>query len=237
MRRLRAAVEDYGLPVSDDELALLDRMRAIRNDAVHGREASLPSPTELDYASAVTCRLVVEYLLADRELSKRGSPQSSSISARDRAVGKLNQARDAGCADLMVDSSNDRTDTSSVVIVETREALGQLWLPWYVRCSQPQRAVRNVHREFEDARQIRIDEIDEVEHPSRAERGDAGLDPRFLDPYKSNRELPKRASRRLAGRRDASLVHSRWSGAARWMSSSLRSVVGRGGTSAFKADS
>jgi hypothetical protein len=62
MQRFRMLVEEQGLPVSDAELDLLDRTRAIRNDAVHGRTATPPSPADLDYATAIVCRVIVEHL-------------------------------------------------------------------------------------------------------------------------------------------------------------------------------
>jgi hypothetical protein len=62
MPRLRHLIDTYGLPVSDAEIELLKTVRGIRNDAVHGREATPPAPEVLDYASAVLCRLTVEHL-------------------------------------------------------------------------------------------------------------------------------------------------------------------------------
>jgi hypothetical protein len=63
MQRFRALVDEEGLPVSDSELDLLDQVRAVRNDAVHGRTATAPSPADLDYATAIICRVVVQHLL------------------------------------------------------------------------------------------------------------------------------------------------------------------------------
>ena len=62
MQRFRMLVEEQGVPVSDAELDLLDRTRAVRNDAVHGRDARPPSPAELDYTTAIVCRVIVEHL-------------------------------------------------------------------------------------------------------------------------------------------------------------------------------
>jgi hypothetical protein len=62
MQRFRMLVEEQGVPVSNPELDLLDQTRAVRNDAVHGRAATPPSPAELDYATAIVCRVIVEHL-------------------------------------------------------------------------------------------------------------------------------------------------------------------------------
>lgn len=65
MRRFRSLAEHAGLPISDRELGLLDEMRNVRNDAVHGRPAVPPSPPALDYATAIVCRVIVEHLRAE----------------------------------------------------------------------------------------------------------------------------------------------------------------------------
>ena len=65
MARLRALIEDVGLPCSDAEVDLLVELRRIRNRAAHGRVAKPPAPDTLDYATAIACRLVTAKLWAE----------------------------------------------------------------------------------------------------------------------------------------------------------------------------
>jgi hypothetical protein len=65
MDRYRSLAEHEGLSITDREMDLLDTMRKIRNDTVHGRAAIAPSPVDLDYATAIVCRVVVEHLQND----------------------------------------------------------------------------------------------------------------------------------------------------------------------------
>lgn len=70
MARFRNLVEREDLPVSDAEIALLQAVRKVRNDAVHGRPATAPPPAQLDYATAVVGRLVIERLSRRVALAK-----------------------------------------------------------------------------------------------------------------------------------------------------------------------
>jgi hypothetical protein len=62
MARFRELIEREGLPISEAEIDLLKAIRSVRNDAAHGRPAAAPPPAELDYATAIVGRLVVEHL-------------------------------------------------------------------------------------------------------------------------------------------------------------------------------
>jgi len=63
MARFRELIEREGLPISESEIRLLAEIRRVRNNAVHGRPATPPSPADLDYATAIVGRLVIEHLL------------------------------------------------------------------------------------------------------------------------------------------------------------------------------
>jgi hypothetical protein len=52
-------VDSEDFPCSEAELQLLADIRAVRNDAAHGRPANPPRTEELDYATAIVCRLVM----------------------------------------------------------------------------------------------------------------------------------------------------------------------------------
>jgi hypothetical protein len=58
MTRLRVALENDDVPVSETELMLLQRLRKLRNDAVHGREAELPTSEDLQHAVGVVSRML-----------------------------------------------------------------------------------------------------------------------------------------------------------------------------------
>jgi hypothetical protein len=72
MARFRELVEREGLPISEAEIELLTAIRGVRNDAVHGRPATPPPPAELDYATAIVGRLVVEHLIRRHPIATRG---------------------------------------------------------------------------------------------------------------------------------------------------------------------
>lgn len=59
LARLRAALAEDGVSVTAGEMALLQRLRRLRNDAVHGRAVELPRPDELEYATSVVYRMLV----------------------------------------------------------------------------------------------------------------------------------------------------------------------------------
>ncbi len=59
MVRLRVALEEDQVPYEDAELSLLQRLRHMRNDLVHGRSREAPSATDLRYAKAIVNRMLV----------------------------------------------------------------------------------------------------------------------------------------------------------------------------------
>jgi hypothetical protein len=59
MVRLRAALEEDGLPYKDEELSVLQKVRRARNDLVHGRSREAPSEADLKYAVAVINRMLL----------------------------------------------------------------------------------------------------------------------------------------------------------------------------------
>lgn len=68
--RLKAALEADGVPHTENELAVLGRIRKARNDLVHGRSRREPSDRDVMHAIAVVNRILV-YRLA--RASKRAS--------------------------------------------------------------------------------------------------------------------------------------------------------------------
>jgi hypothetical protein len=72
MARFRELIERDGLPISEAEIKLLAAIRRIRNDAVHGRPATPPPPADLDHATAIVARLVVEHLIRRPAIAPRG---------------------------------------------------------------------------------------------------------------------------------------------------------------------
>jgi hypothetical protein len=58
LTRLRAAVAADGVPISDQEIALLQRLRRLRNDAVHGRGSATPELEEIEHAVSVVSRML-----------------------------------------------------------------------------------------------------------------------------------------------------------------------------------
>jgi hypothetical protein len=59
MVRLRSVLEAEGTPVTDAEIALLRRLRELRNKAVHGRSTELPDPEDVRYATSVVSRMLI----------------------------------------------------------------------------------------------------------------------------------------------------------------------------------
>ena len=59
MVRLRVALDEDQVPYEDSELSLLQRLRQVRNDLVHGRSRETPSATDLRYAKAIVNRMLV----------------------------------------------------------------------------------------------------------------------------------------------------------------------------------
>src|SRR6266508_6473937 len=51
--------ETEGTPVTDAEIALLRRLRDVRNDAVHGRSTNLPDSEDVRYATSVVSRMLI----------------------------------------------------------------------------------------------------------------------------------------------------------------------------------
>jgi hypothetical protein len=70
MVRLRGVLEAEGTPVTDAEIALLRRLRDLRNDAVHGRSTALPDQEDVQYATSVVSRMLV-FRIYNSMLSER----------------------------------------------------------------------------------------------------------------------------------------------------------------------
>ncbi len=77
MTRLRAALISDGVPVSDEELGLLQRLRKMRNKTVHGRVAETPETEQLDYAVSVVSRML-SYRLERRREWAEGAPSQDT---------------------------------------------------------------------------------------------------------------------------------------------------------------
>lgn len=59
MVRLKAALEEDGVPYSEEELPVLQKVRRARNDLVHGRSREAPLEADLKYAVAVVNRMLL----------------------------------------------------------------------------------------------------------------------------------------------------------------------------------
>lgn len=59
MARLQALIDEQGVPITDGEWRLLEALRKMRNDVVHGRDRTPPLPEHLDQAVSVVARLLV----------------------------------------------------------------------------------------------------------------------------------------------------------------------------------
>lgn len=59
MVRLRAALQDDGVPYAEEEISLLQKVRRARNDLVHGRSREPPSEADLKYAVAIVNRILL----------------------------------------------------------------------------------------------------------------------------------------------------------------------------------
>jgi hypothetical protein len=75
MDRLRQRLDDDAVPVSGGELALLERLRKVRNDVTHGREPRwIPDREQLELAISVVSRMLV--FRASRAGATPASPRS-----------------------------------------------------------------------------------------------------------------------------------------------------------------
>jgi hypothetical protein len=59
MAKLREAARRDGVPITDAEMDLLQRVRTVRNDTAHGRQADVPSTEDVNYAVSVVARLLM----------------------------------------------------------------------------------------------------------------------------------------------------------------------------------
>ncbi len=84
--RLRAALEQDGVPCTEGELALLRELRQLRNDFVHGRSRKLPAEVDLRYARAIVNRMLVHRLVRLCQLSPRVIPSGGSVLELLRSV-------------------------------------------------------------------------------------------------------------------------------------------------------
>ena len=57
--RLRAALENDGVPYMEEELTILRELRHVRNRLVHGRTAEMPSASYLKRGKAIVNRMLV----------------------------------------------------------------------------------------------------------------------------------------------------------------------------------
>jgi hypothetical protein len=57
--RFKQAILNDGVPVTDGEIDLLQRLRRVRNNVVHGRESRLPAPEDVEYATSVVARFLI----------------------------------------------------------------------------------------------------------------------------------------------------------------------------------
>jgi hypothetical protein len=69
------ASKDDNVQVTGEEIALLKRLRKSRNDAVHGRSASLPTAEDIQHGYAIVSRMLT-YRLAKLEGNARGRDPS-----------------------------------------------------------------------------------------------------------------------------------------------------------------
>jgi hypothetical protein len=59
MEQLHAVLEAEGVPITGAERKLLQRLRDLRNDVVHGRSTDLPDPEDVRYATSVVSRMLI----------------------------------------------------------------------------------------------------------------------------------------------------------------------------------
>ena len=57
--RLMQALDEDNVPINCGEIDLLWRLRALRNDVVHGRRSELPAVEDVDYATSIVARMPV----------------------------------------------------------------------------------------------------------------------------------------------------------------------------------
>jgi hypothetical protein len=66
LTRLRTAIARDGVPVSEEEFALLARLRRVRNPAQHGKVRNIPNEEDLRRAQSVVARMLVQRLRTRR---------------------------------------------------------------------------------------------------------------------------------------------------------------------------
>jgi hypothetical protein len=84
--RLRAALEQDGVPCTEEELALLREIRQLRNDFVHGRSRELPSEVDLRYAKAIVNRMLVYRVARLCQLPPITVPNGGSVTDLLRSI-------------------------------------------------------------------------------------------------------------------------------------------------------
>jgi hypothetical protein len=77
--RLRAALDQDGVPCTEGELTLLRDLRQLRNDFVHGESRNLPSEADLRYAKAIVNRMLVYRLGRLCQPSPISMPSGGSV--------------------------------------------------------------------------------------------------------------------------------------------------------------
>ena len=75
MVRLKAALEEDGVPYRAEELSTLQKVRRARNDLVHGRSREAPSEADLKYAVAIVNRMLL-YRIARLNISATDAQSS-----------------------------------------------------------------------------------------------------------------------------------------------------------------
>lgn len=75
MHKLKLLVQQDGVPMSDGDLSLLEKLRDLRNTAVHGKgdELTPPSPEDLEHAVALLSRLLLHRIHALDQMGTRAS--------------------------------------------------------------------------------------------------------------------------------------------------------------------
>ena len=59
MIKLAAQLDEDGVPIDDSELELLEKLRKLRNNVVHGRSSERPLTDDVEYATSIVARMLV----------------------------------------------------------------------------------------------------------------------------------------------------------------------------------
>ncbi|MEU8178804.1 hypothetical protein AB0C14_38570 [Microbispora hainanensis] len=73
--RLARVMDDDEVPITDEELDLLWKLRQLRNDVVHGRRSDLPAAEDVEYGISLVARMLVHRVAKiSRNLAKKPMP-------------------------------------------------------------------------------------------------------------------------------------------------------------------